>query len=163
MNNTSDNPLNRRTFLSRSAAAVAVTSLAGFPAIVRADNEKTLNNALTADKNVVLTAMGDVVRERLDKSLESIATAKADQVKVEESQKFIGLDAVDKVLASDIDVVILTTPPGFRPQHLKKAVAAGKHTFCEKPVAVDAPGIRDVLITAEEAKKKNLAIQSGFC
>jgi hypothetical protein len=137
MNNTSDSPLDRRTFLTRSAAAVAATSVLGFPAIVRADNEKTLklgivgcggrgtgalNNALSADKNVVLTAMGDVVRERMYTSFENISKTKPDQVKVEEGQKFIGLEAIDQVLATDIDVVILTTPPGFRPQHLKKAI-----------------------------------------
>ena len=169
MNNTSDTPLNRRSFLTRSAAAVAATSVLGFPAIVRADNEKTLklgivgcggrgtgalNNALSADKNVVLTAMGDVVRERLYTSFDNISKTKPDQVKVEEGQKFIGLEAIDQVLATDIDVVILTTPPGFRPLHLKKAVAAGKHVFCEKPVAVDAPGVRDVIATAAEAKRK---------
>jgi len=178
MNNISDTHLNRRTFLTRSAAAVAATSVIGFPAIVRADNEKTLKlgivgcggrgtgalgNALSADKNVVLTAMGDVVRERLYTSFDNISKLKPDQVKVEEAQKYIGLEAIDQVLATDVDVVILTTPPGFRPQHLKKAVAAGKHVFCEKPVATDAPGVRDVIATAAEAKKKNLGIQSGFC
>ncbi len=178
MNNTSDTSLNRRSFLTRSAAAVAATSVLGFPAIVRADNEKilklgivgcggrgtgALGNALAADKNVVLTAMGDVVRDRLYTSFENISKTNPDQVKVEEGQKFIGLEAIDQVLATDVDVVILTTPPGFRPQHLKKAVAANKHVFCEKPVAVDAPGIRDVIATAAEAKKKGLGIQSGFC
>ncbi len=178
MNNNSDTPLNRRTFLARSAAALAATSVAGFPAIVRANNDKTLklgivgcggrgtgalSNALSADKNVVLTAMGDVVRERIYTSHENISKTKPDQVKVEEGKKLVGLEAIDEVLATDVDVVILTTPPGFRPQHLKKAVAAGKHTFCEKPVAVDAPGVRDVIATAAEAKKKGLAIQSGFC
>jgi predicted dehydrogenase len=178
MNNTSDTPLNRRNFLTRSAAAVAATSVMGFPAIVRADNDKTLKlgivgcggrgtgalgNALSADKNVVLTAMGDVVRERLYTSFENISKLKPEQVKVEEGQKFIGLEAIDQVLATDVDVVILTTPPGFRPQHLKKAIAAGKHVFCEKPVATDAPGVRDVIATAAEAKRKNLGIQSGFC
>ena len=178
MSNTSDNPLNRRTFLTRSAAALAATSVVGFPAIVRADNEKilklgivgcggrgtgALSNALSADKNVVLTAMGDVVRERIYTSFDNISKTKPEQVKVEEGKKFVGLDAIDQVLASDIDVVILTTPPGFRPAHLKKAVAAGKHTFCEKPVAVDSPGVRDVIATAAEAKKKGLSIQSGFC
>lgn len=178
MTNNSDTSLNRRTFLTRSAAALAVSSVAGFPAIVRADNEKTLklgivgcggrgtgalNNALSADKNVVLTAMGDVVRERIYTSFENISKTKPDQVKVEEGNKYVGLEAIDQVLATDVDVVILTTPPGFRPQHLKKAIAAGKHVFCEKPVAVDAPGVRDVIATAAEAKKKALSIQSGFC
>lgn len=178
MNHPSATPLDRRAFLTRSAAALAATGLAGFPAIGRAGRDQTIKlgiigcggrgtgalaNALSADKNVVLTAMGDVVRERLYTSFENISKTKPEQVRVEEGKKFVGLDAVDQVLASDVDVVILTTPPGFRPEHLKKAVAAGKHTFCEKPVAVDAPGVRDVIAAAAEAKKKGLAIQSGFC
>jgi myo-inositol 2-dehydrogenase / D-chiro-inositol 1-dehydrogenase len=178
MTNKSATPLPRRDFLTRSAAALAATSVLGFPAIVRADNDKILKlgivgcggrgtgaigNALSADKNVILTAMGDVVRDRIYTSHENISKTKPDQVKVEEGKKFVGLDAIDEVLKTDVDVVILTTPPGFRPQHLKKAVAAGKHVFCEKPVAVDAPGVRDVIATAAEAKKKGLGIQSGFC
>ena len=62
-----------------------------------------------------------------------------------------------------MDVVLLATPPHFRPIHLAAAVAAGVHVFCEKPVAVDAPGVRSVLATCEEAKKKNLSIVSGLC
>src|SRR6185295_18327034 len=86
-----------------------------------------------------------------------------EKVKVEDDKKFVGLDAYQKVLESGVDVVILATPPGFRPQHLKAAVAAGKHVFCEKPCATDAPGIRSVLASVEEAKKKNLALVAGFC
>jgi len=67
------------------------------------------------------------------------------------------------VLDSGVDVVLLTTPPHFRPAHLKAAIDAGKHVFCEKPVAVDAPGVRSVLATCEEAKQKNLAVVSGLC
>src|SRR5215213_7640104 len=124
MNNTSDTPLPRRAFLARSAAAIAATSIVGFPAIVRANNEKILKlgivgcggrgtgaigNALSADKNVVLTAMGDVVRDRIYTSFENISKTKPDQVKVEEGKKFVGLEAIDEVLATDVDVVILTT------------------------------------------------------
>jgi predicted dehydrogenase len=67
------------------------------------------------------------------------------------------------VIDSGVDVVLLTTPPGFRPLHLKAAVEAGKHIFCEKPMAVDAPGVRSVLDTVRVAKKKNLAVVAGFC
>ena len=78
-------------------------------------------------------------------------------------RKFAGFDAYEKLLATDVDVVLQATSPHFRPLHLKAAVAAGKHVFCEKPVAVDAPGVHSVLATAEEAKKKNLALVSGLC
>jgi predicted dehydrogenase len=67
------------------------------------------------------------------------------------------------VIGSGVDVVLLTTPPAFRPQHLRAAVEAGKHVFCEKPVAVDAPGVRSVLESARLAKEKGLALMSGFC
>lgn len=73
------------------------------------------------------------------------------------------MDAYQKVIDSGVDVVLLTTPPGFRPQHFKAAIAANKHVFCEKPMATDAPGVRSVLATVEEARKKNRAVVAGFC
>src|SRR5262249_20609151 len=76
--------------------------------------------------------------------------------------KFIGLDAYKQVLASGVDLVILATPPGFRPVHFEAAVAAGKHVFMEKPVAVDAPGVRQVLAAGAESKKKNLPVAVGL-
>src|SRR5205814_9778089 len=68
-----------------------------------------------------------------------------------------------KVLDSGVDVVLLCTPPGFRPEHLRAAVASGKHVFAEKPVAVDAPGVRSVLATCEQARRKGLSVASGLC
>ena len=121
--------------------------------------------ALAADENVILTAMGDVFQKSLDNSLSSLKSDRTvgARVKVEPDHRFVGLDAFQKVIDSGVDVVILATPPGFRPQHLKAAVAAGKHIFCEKPVATDAPGVRSVFESVEEAKKKNLALVAGFC
>jgi myo-inositol 2-dehydrogenase/D-chiro-inositol 1-dehydrogenase len=107
--------------------------------------------------------MGDVFESQLQGSLDSLLKESPDKVKVDADHRFIGLDAYQKVLNSGVDVVILATPPGFRPQHLKAAVNAGKHIFCEKPVATDAPGIRSVLESVEEAKKKKLALVAGFC
>ena len=121
------------------------------------------SQALSADKNVVLTAMGDAFDERLQSSLKNLQTSHADQVKVTPEKCFVGLDAYQKVIDSGVDVVLLATPPGFRPQHLKAAVAAGKHIFCEKPMATDAPGVRTVLAAVEEAKKKSLSLVAGFC
>ncbi len=140
-------------------------------------------NALRADKNCKLVAMADAFADRMDESLAAIkkelvgksdksdksdeankAAAEADRrVAVDAEHRFVGLDAADKLLQSGVDVVILTEPPHFRPMHLKAAVAAGKHIFCEKPVAVDAPGVRSVLDSVEEARKKNLNIVSGLC
>lgn len=121
------------------------------------------NQALNADPNVVLTHMADIFEDRLEQSLGNLKQRHGDKVKVDQSTKFIGFDGAKKVIDSDIDVVILTTPPYFRPQQLEMAVAAGKHIFCEKPMAVDAPGIRRVLEAAKKAKEKNLSLVSGFC
>jgi len=161
-----------------AAAASAVAPFLSFPQKGFAENSDTLKigligcggrgtgaagQALHADKNVVLTAMGDVFESQLQGSLDSLLKESPDKVKVDADHRFIGLDAYQKVLNSGVDVVILATPPGFRPQHLKAAVNAGKHIFCEKPVATDAPGIRSVLESVEEAKKKKLALVAGFC
>lgn len=121
------------------------------------------SQALHADPNVVLTAMGDVFEDRLESSLAALTKIKPDQLKVDAANKFIGFDAFQKVIDSGVDVVLLTTPPAFRPQHLTAAIAAGKHAFCEKPVAVDAHGVRKVLKAAKMAKEKQLSIVSGFC
>ncbi len=120
-------------------------------------------NALNADKNNKLTAMADVFDGRLKGSLQRLKKSKPDQVAVSEDHCFVGFDAYQKVIDSGVDVVILTAPPHFRPVHLKACVEAGKHVFAEKPVAVDAPGVRSVLASCEEAKKKNLSIVSGLC
>ena len=121
------------------------------------------SQALKADKNVSLTAMGDVFADKLKESLASLQAEVPDKVKVDEDHQFVGLDAYQKVLDSGVDVVILTTPPGFRPMHLKAAVAANKHIFCEKPVATDAPGVRSVLESVAAAKEKKLALVAGLC
>jgi myo-inositol 2-dehydrogenase / D-chiro-inositol 1-dehydrogenase len=123
--------------------------------------------ALNADNNITLVAMGDVFPDRIQSSLSGLTQAleakAADKIKVSAENQFTGFDAYRKVIDSDVDVVILATPPGFRPMHLKAAIEAGKHVFCEKPVAVDAPGVRSVLASAALAKQKNLAIVCGFC
>ncbi len=171
--------LSRRSFLGKSSAALAGSALvAGMPAIVRAADDKVLkialvgcggrgtgaaNQALAADKNIELIAMADVFPDRLETSLANLRQINGDKVKVDDAHKFVGLDAIDKVLATDVDVVLLTTPPGFRAEHFEKAVKAGKHTFCEKPIATDAPGVHRFLAAAEESKKKGLGCQSGFC
>ena len=119
--------------------------------------------ALKADKNVLLTAVGDAFPEPIKSSLAALKQEVPDRVQVPAEKQFVGLDAFQQVIDSGVDVVLLCSPPGFRPQHLKAAVAAGKHLFCEKPVATDAPGIRTVLECVEAAKKKKLAWMAGFC
>ncbi|MCC9608952.1 Gfo/Idh/MocA family oxidoreductase [Blastopirellula sp. JC732] len=121
--------------------------------------------ALTADQNVQLTAMADMFQPRLDDSLRSLSvrTEVASKIDVPKERQFIGFDAYKELIASDVDVVLLATPPHFRPMHLKAAIEAGKHVFAEKPVAVDAPGVRSVLESCELAKRKGLSVVSGLC
>ena len=172
----------RRTFLKSTGAAVIGGTLAynmGIVGAMAAVSSNTLKvgligcggrgtgaaaQALRADPDVVLTAMGDVFADRLEQSLKSLAEElPAEKLSVSKEHRFIGFDAYRKVIDSGVDVVLLATPPGFRPEHLMAAVDAGKHVFCEKPVAVDAPGVRKVLAAARKAKEKNLSIVSGFC
>lgn len=176
--------LSRRDFLSTTAAAGALGLVA--PLAVGRESPPappTLKvglvgcggrgsgaalQAVSAEHGTVeLTAMGDLFMDRVDAALKNLKEAagpeQAARIAVADDRRFAGFDAVDKVLASGVDVVILTTPPHFRPEHLKKAIAAGKHVFCEKPIAVDAPGVRSVLESAAEAKQKGLALVTGFC
>lgn len=168
---------NRRLFLKSTGAAVLGSALPLSFVSGKPPGAKTLKvglvgcggrgtgaavQALSADPDVVLTAMGDVFSDHLEKSYQAIVEEVGDKVKVSKSHKFIGFDAYRKVIDSGVDVVILTTPPAFRPEQLMAAIDAGKHVFCEKPVAVDAPGVRKVLEAARKAKQKNLSLVSGF-
>jgi predicted dehydrogenase len=121
--------------------------------------------ALHADPNTKLVALADAFPDRLKSSLNTLRKDEeiADKVQVKDDHCFVGFDAYKQLLASDVDVVLLASPPHFRPAHLKAAVASGKHIFCEKPVAVDAPGVRAVLAACAEAKSKNLSLVSGLC
>ncbi|MFA5244508.1 MAG: Gfo/Idh/MocA family oxidoreductase [Pedobacter sp.] len=120
------------------------------------------SQALKADPNVIITALGDVFQDRLDKAYELLKKVNPERANVPKQHHYIGFDAYQRVLESGVDVVLLATPPGFRPEHLSAAVDAGKHIFCEKPVAVDAPGVRKVLAASKKAKEKGLSLVSGF-
>lgn len=123
--------------------------------------------ALSTEQNVRLVAMADAFRDRLDDSYQNITNALADneidagRAAVSEENKFVGFDGYAKLIPL-VDVVLIATPPGFRPQHFEAAVDAGKHVFMEKPVAVDAPGVRRVLKAAEAAKAKKLNVVVGL-
>lgn len=121
------------------------------------------NQAMNAEDNVALVAMADVFPDRLKEAYDGLMEENPTKLKVAEDQKFIGFDAYKKVLETDVDVIILATPPNFRPAHLEACIETGKHVFFEKPVAVDAPGIRRVIATAKKAKEKGLGFMSGFC
>ena len=176
-NSTAPSGASRREFLA--AAAAGAVALGSTP-FVHAGGSDTLRvgligcggrgtgaatQALHADSNVKLTAMGDLFEDHLQAKLKVLQNDGeiGSKVDVKPDHCFVGWDAYKQVLASGVDVVILTTPPHFRPLHIKAAVEAGKHVFCEKPVAVDAPGVRSVVESCREAKKKNLAVVSGLC
>ena len=119
--------------------------------------------ALRADKGTQLVAMADAFPDRIERALGNIKKSNvADRIVVEDGMKFSGIDGYKKLL-QHVDVVILTSPPHFRPEHLKAAVEAGKHVFCEKPVAVDTPGLKSVRESCDLARMKNLSLVSGLC
>ncbi|MGO9115370.1 MAG: Gfo/Idh/MocA family protein [Thermoguttaceae bacterium] len=120
-------------------------------------------NALGADANTRLVAMADAFSDRLQNTLESLKRQFDDRVTVDAEHCFVGFDAYQRLIDSGVDVVLLATSPHFRPIHLKACIDAGKHVFCEKPVAVDGPGVRSVLATCQEAAEKKLNVVSGLC
>jgi predicted dehydrogenase len=161
----------RRGFLATGAAAAAATII---PTAVHASADETIKvglvgcggrgsgacgNALRADKNVKIVAAGDAFPEKLD-YLRSQLKSFGDRVDLGD-RAFSGLDAYHKVLKCDLDYVILATPPGFRPIQLEAAVKAKKNIFCEKPVAVDAPGIRTVLSLVDQVTANKTALVAG--
>lgn len=173
-------PLNRRKFIKTSGVALvggAAVFNMGFATPVFGKAQNTLKvglvgcggrgtgaaaQALKADPNVELTAMADVFQDQLDKAYGILYKVHPETVKVTPERKFVGFDAYKQLIDSGVDVVILATPPGFRPDHLAAAVDAGKHIFCEKPMAVDAPGVRKVMAAVQKAREKELSLVSGF-
>ena len=178
--NREKNPsaLNRRSFLQTTSTA-ASAALIGALSIERAayaqgsDELKialigcggrgsgAANQALSTEGKTKLVAMADAFSDRLDGSLNELKKKHEGKVQVTEENKFIGFDGYKKAIEL-ADVVILATPPGFRPIHFEEAVRQGKHVFMEKPVATDAPGVRKVLAAAQEAKNKNLKVGVGL-
>jgi predicted dehydrogenase len=120
-------------------------------------------NALNADPQAKITALADVFPEKVENSLKGLKAQYKERVDVPPERCFTGFDAYQKLIQSGVDVVLLAEPPHFRPRHLKAAVEAGKHVFCEKPVAVDGPGVRSVLETCKLAEQKGLSVVSGLC
>ena len=119
--------------------------------------------ALRADKNVELVALCDAFEDRLERSLNAIIDELDGEmnIKVKDKNKFVGFDGYKKAI--DLaDVVILATPPGFRPQHFEYAVNKSKHIFMEKPVATDAAGVRRILESAKLVKEKKLNVVVGL-
>lgn len=166
----------RREFLAAAVGTVAATSAFAVPDVhVSLDDTIKIGLvgcggrgsgaaglAMKADPNVKLTALGDMFPDRLETAKSALREEGQDKFAVEDKNCFVGWDAYKHVIDS-VDVVLLTTPPHFRPMHLRYAIEKGKHAFIEKPVAVDAPGIRSILESARLAKEKGLSIAHGFC
>ena len=170
-----ENPMSRRGFI-KASAAVSLSALgAGAGNVFAAGSDKVRvgligcggrglydsTNCVNSAQNVEITAMGDLFRDRLDGTLKRLKESVPEKIKVTQETCFVGWDAYKKVLDCDVDMVILTQPPHFRPQHLRATVEAGKHVFMEKPVAVDPVGVRSVIESSELAEKKNLTIVAG--
>ncbi len=168
----------RRNFVKASSALSAGALLTSPHILKAAKEDKILKiglvgiggrgsgaaaQAMNADPNVELTAIGDLYEDRIKLRSRILKARGKQKYKVTEETMFTGFDAYKKVIDSGIDVVILTSPPAFRPKHLEYAVQKGVHCFFEKPVAVDAPGVRKVIELAKKAKEKNLNFMSGFC
>jgi len=117
------------------------------------------NQFMKAGNNLQIVALADMFEDRLQQARKSIES-KSNQ-KVEDSRCYLGFDAYKKLIESDVDVVLLATPPHFRPLHFEAAVDAKKHIFMEKPVAVDPTGARSILASAEKAKAYNLCVVTG--
>lgn len=167
--------LSRRNLIKASAAAGATALLSPAERMFAAGSDKIrvgligcggrgtydTTNCLSCAENVELVAMGDIFADQINTCRNRLAQKLPDKVKVTDDTCFIGWDAYKKVLACDVDLVILTQPPHFRPAQLRAAIEAGKHVFAEKPVAVDPVGVRSVLETAKLADEKGLTIVAG--
>lgn len=170
----------RRKFLKSTGGAVTAAALASAVSVrAHAGEDNTIKvaligcggrgggaavNALSTQGPTKLWAMADVFEDRLTSSYKNLSSLHADQIDVPQERQFIGMDAYRKAIDSldEGDVVLLTTPPAFRPIHLEYAVEKGRHVFMEKSFAVDAPGVRRVLKTGELATEKGLKIGGGL-
>lgn len=180
MDKQTNSSISRRDFLkSSAAAAVLVTAgplLLGQGAhaagsdVIRVGvigcggrGTGAANDCANSSAGVKIVALGDAFKDRLDGCFNNLTKNEAikDKVDLSPDRCFVGFDAYKKVLASGVDLVILATPPGFRPMHMQAAIEAGKHVFMEKPVAVDGPGVRMVMAAGELAAQKNLGVVAG--
>jgi myo-inositol 2-dehydrogenase/D-chiro-inositol 1-dehydrogenase len=173
MNTPPASPLSRRAFVKisgASAGAAVLSSLGANHVVAASAGSDTIKvglvgcggrgtgaalNCLESSPGVKIVALADLFERQVNAARTKLGG------KVSPEQCFWGFDAYQKLLATDVDLVILATPPGFRPGHFAAAIAAGKNVFMEKPVAVDPVGVRSVIATAQLAKEKKLAVVAG--
>jgi myo-inositol 2-dehydrogenase/D-chiro-inositol 1-dehydrogenase len=181
MNPNKPSNLTRRDFLKSTSTAVVGSSLLGGLSIERSalgaispgDTIKVAlvgcggrgsgaaDQALSTGESVKLVAVADIHEDRMKGSLGELGKKHNQKVDVKDEHKFLGFDAYKKAIAQ-ADLVILATPPGFRPMQFEEAVRQGKNIFTEKPVCVDAPGFQRFMAAAAESKKKNLKVGVGL-
>ena len=170
-------PLSRRSFVKSGSALTAGLALSPYVSKGLTDDQPirigvvgcggrgcgAVGNAMQADPKVELVAIGDLFEDRINQRSKQLEKVCGSRYKVTDENKFTGFDCYKKVIDAGVDYVILASPPAFRPTQLEYAVEKGIHCFYEKPVAVDAPGIRKVIELAKKAKEKKLGFMSGFC
>lgn len=168
----------RRTFIKQSTAVVGAAAATNWVArSAHAAGDDVIKVALIGSGgrgtsavgqmfntkgNVRLVAIADAFRDKAEGAVNRLSRVDKNKVDVPPERIFDGLDGYKKAIDSDCDLVVIATPPGFKPQQFEYAVARNKKIFMEKPVAVDAPGVRRVLKAAEESKKKNLMVAIGL-
>ena len=175
---TNTNDPSRREFIKNSGATLGAAAAFSISASAHAKKNSTLKvgligcggrgsgaimQAIAADPDTELYALGDAFMDQVQAAHKKFQASKyAKQVTVDEGHMYDGFDAYKKVINA-CDVVVLCSPPAFRPKHLAYAVEKGRHVFCEKPVAVDPTGVRSVLETCRKAEKKGINVVSGLC
>lgn len=171
----------RRDFLKGSSAVLAGTALAGGLSVARSahaagDDQIKISlvgcggrgtgaaaNCLSVpEENIKLVAVADAFEDQAVGAVERLGERFGDKVDVPPERTFVGFDACQKAIDCGVDLVLLVTPPGFRPMQYRAAVEAGKHVFMEKPVCVDAPGFRSVMETNKLADQKGLKVAVGL-
>ncbi len=171
---STQNPMSRRSFLKVSAATTASLMASGnFAYAAGSDVLKVglvgcggrgtgaARDAVVGADNVRITAMADLFEDRLDRSYAGLQEAIGEALQVDPAHRFVGFDAYQGVMVSDVDMVILATPPGFRPTHFDAAIEAGKHVFMEKPVSVDVAGAQQIMAAGKVASEKGLSVVAG--
>jgi predicted dehydrogenase len=182
-----DTNISRRSFLSKSAgtgagaAATATAFTIVKPELVRGwaperlkaglvgcggRGTQAIENLMDGTENVDVVAMADIFEDKLEGSLGRLKSAPnmarhQDRIKVDAEHRFVGFDSFKKLIASDIDIVMLATPPGYRPEHFEAAIDARKHVFCEKPFGTDPVGVRRFMAAAKKSEELKLTVMSG--
>ncbi len=175
MSDHRDLSVTRREFVKTAAAASVAASLPEFGVFAAGSDTIKVGvigcggrgtdaaiDCLNAAQGVEVVALGDLVPDRLERSLARLTKEFPDRVRVPADRRFTGFDNYVKVCAcADVNLIVMAAPPGVRPLHLRAAIEAGKHVFMEKPVAVDPVGVRSVIASSDLARQKNLAVVAG--